>query len=90
MHVWCRTCADGFTEHPHNSPAMHKACADCRIVRSILELSWRWHHFMWEVYRVDMETVETYGSREVLEIFGPIEAVAALVESCYAELKDST
>ena len=46
FHVWCHICAD-LTDN-HHCAAMHDACQDCRILRTILQLSRRWENFIWE------------------------------------------
>jgi hypothetical protein len=54
VHVWCDRCAN--FESP--CAATHNACPDCRILRTIMQLSRRWFEFMWD-YRMDMETAES-------------------------------
>ena len=52
MHVWCHRCA---IVGPH-SAVTHNACSDCRIFRTMMQLSERWHDFMWEHH---MEAAES-------------------------------
>ena len=46
LHVWCDRCA--HSEIP--CAATHNTCMDCRIVRTIVQLSRRWKEFMWECH----------------------------------------
>ena len=52
MHVWCHRCAN-FGTH---CAVTHNACSDCRILRTMMQLSERWHDFMWEHH---MEAAES-------------------------------
>ena len=54
VHVWCDRCANFETP----CAVTHNACPDCRILRTIMQLSRRWFEFMWD-YRMDMETAES-------------------------------
>ena len=49
IHVCCETCAT--LETP--CTATHDECSDCRILRTMMQLSWRWTFFMWD-YRTDL------------------------------------
>ena len=46
VHIWCYECADLLDAH--HCAANFNACEDCTIIRTILQLSPRWHRFMWE------------------------------------------
>ena len=46
VHIWCHTCA--YLRNGHHCAATHEACQDCTILRTIIQLSWRWNDFMWE------------------------------------------
>jgi hypothetical protein len=46
VHIWCYTCAN--LPYDHHCAATHDACPDCRILRTITQLSFRWTEFMWE------------------------------------------
>ena len=48
FHVWCETCA--WFKTP--CAATHDECSDCRILRTMMQLSRRWSSFMWD-YRTD-------------------------------------
>ena len=45
VHVWCHRCANLHISH--HCAATHDACPDCRILRTIIQLSRRWNEFMW-------------------------------------------
>ena len=49
IHVWCESCATFETP----CAATHDECSDCRILRTMMQLSWRWSSFMWD-YRKDL------------------------------------
>ena len=49
IHVCCETCAT--LETPCTAP--RDECSDCRILRTMMQLSWRWTFFMWD-YRTDL------------------------------------
>ena len=42
IHVWCESCATLKTP----CAATHDECSDCRILRTMMQLSWRWCFFM--------------------------------------------
>ena len=48
VHVWCDRCANFETP----CAVTHNACPDCRILRTIMQLSRHWYEFMWD-YRMD-------------------------------------
>ena len=56
VHVWCHRCENLHISH--HCAATHDACPDCRILRTILQLSRRWHDFTWG-YRAILEPFES-------------------------------
>ena len=50
VHVWCDRCANFETP----CAVTHNACPDCRILRTIMQLSRHWEEFTWD-YHVDMK-----------------------------------
>ena len=50
FHIWCHRCAN-LPGNQHCA-ATHDACQDCRILRTLLQLSWRWEMFMWEQHPI--------------------------------------
>jgi hypothetical protein len=47
VHIWCYTCANLPCDH--HCAATHDACPDCRILRTIIQVSLRWEKFMWDL-----------------------------------------
>ena len=48
VHIWCYTCANSSVSR--HCAASFNACQDCRILRTLLQLSRRWSFFMWEQF----------------------------------------
>ena len=68
VHVWCNRCVNFLNP----GAATHNSCPDCRILRTIMQLSQRWFDFMWD-YRMDMETMESFSAtRAVLQSMATI------------------
>ena len=55
FHIWCYRCAN-LPDNQH-SAATHDACQDCRIVRTLIQLSERWQMFMWEQHPITEPTM---------------------------------
>ena len=48
MHIWCHKCAN--LPDWHHRAAMFETCQDCRILRTILQLSQRWRAYIWDEF----------------------------------------
>jgi len=68
VHVWCDRCVVNFDANFERSHAStHDACPDCRILRTIMQLSRRWFEFIWDDAMWNPKPDGSFTIRELLE-----------------------